>query len=401
MPTTESFPFTRLLVDHLLYGLTQVWWELHPNFLDPFPHLYQLQFSPAGVPNDSAWENVGNPVENAAALPDPERRSFGVLSTSFYRVLVTTPLRTYVSLPVAALGKLSAKDWQLAREIVRKEQLRHRLVSRPGVLLKRRRSGPPCPRCRDAMTDAVTTSRCPLCLGTGFLPGYHAPIPAYFCDIAEEQQTERRGGAAENPGEWSMQRAVAKARLIGCPVANIEDVIVETATDRRWRIVERQPAATIRGVPIVVAAVLAAIPFSDPVYQVEVGGEAPEYLTPPLPVRGCGSVEVTHDYGGADRLAYITPEGRGIPGATISVYAAARYDQGFRGPEEIIAQTTTDGNGRWEYALRLDPGQYVLIYSRKGAYGPDRVDLTVTAPATPLPPPQPPDRYAPGDFGAF
>lgn len=401
MPSTESFPFKRLIVDRLVYGMTRIWWRLHPNFTDPAPHLYQLQIGRTQLPHAADWEDVGPAVANAAMLTTPARDDVTNQLDLTYRVRLTTPIRTYVSLPVAARGHLTERDWCIAREIVRKEQLNHRLTACHGALLIRQRFGIPCTRCRDPMTEAVTDSRCPVCYGTGFVSGYHAPLPFYCFTMEEVQQQENRGGALENPSAWSEYLLIAKARVIGFPLVSKEDVFVDASTDQRWRIQATSTLAAIRGFPLVTGVLMRTIPTTDPVYQIEIGGEPGEYLAPTLPTVGCGSVAVDHDYGGTDRLAYVSPTGEGIAGAKILAYPAEVYDNGHTTPNYAIASTTTVANGRWAQALRLDPGMYVLIYSRPGAYGPDRVDLTVTEPNTPQAQPPIPDRYAPTAFGAF
>jgi hypothetical protein len=45
-----------------------------------------------------------------------------------------------------------------------------------------------------------------------------------------------------------------------------------------------------------------------------------------------------------------------------------------------VGKTTTRVNGRWSQSLRVDPGNYVLLYEKIGEYGPDTLTITVAPP---------------------
>lgn len=88
-------------------------------------------------------------------------------------------------------------------------------------------------------------------------------------------------------------------------------------------------------------------------------------------VAGVGPVQVDHNYGSADRLAYKTSGGLGIVGATIRVYNTADYDAGNRSAAYVVAMATTTALGRWARPVMLAPGSYTLVYYLTNAYGPD------------------------------
>ena len=157
MPGTEGYPFRRLAVDHFIRGTSRIWWEMDRQFRDTFPYVFQLQTGSTGNPNSTDWVDVGSTVSNACFALDDERRqgNYGKRLLTHYRVKLTTVEDTYVSQPVATYGEMNAKDWLFAREINRKESLRHGLVSREGFLLKRMRFGAPCTACLDPMTGAL------------------------------------------------------------------------------------------------------------------------------------------------------------------------------------------------------------------------------------------------------
>jgi hypothetical protein len=93
---------------------------------------------------------------------------------------------------------------------------------------------------------------------------------------------------------------------------------------------------------------------------------------------GGGSVEVDHNYGGADTYRYVTQNGVGIDNAIINVYLASDFNAGKRGTDFIKARSLTDINGRWVQPVMLDPETYVVYFYKQLAFGPDTAPLTVT-----------------------
>jgi hypothetical protein len=61
---------------------------------------------------------------------------------------------------------------------------------------------------------------------------------------------------------------------------------------------------------------------------------------------------------------------------TQTVFDAAYPD--FPALDDAVAVTTTRANGRWTDALRVNPGQYVILFEKPGEYGPDTAAVTVT-----------------------
>jgi hypothetical protein len=97
---------------------------------------------------------------------------------------------------------------------------------------------------------------------------------------------------------------------------------------------------------------------------------------------GCGTVIVDHDYLGPDSLVYETADGCRVTGADVHVFTAEAFDEDGTDINRAlaVAQTTTRVNGRWSYSLKLNPGDYVLLYEKLGEYGPDTTLLTVEEP---------------------
>jgi len=377
MPGTEFYPFRRLAVDHMIVGTSRIWWEMHRDFLDPEPHIFQLQVGNTGLPNATDWQDVGTPVINGYFALDDEQRegNYGKRLITHYRVKLTTSKGLYVSMPVSTYGELNEKDWVFAREIVRKEGLRHDLVSREGYLLKRRRFGESCTRCLDPLTGEITDSNCPECGGTGFQSGWHPPVPLRL-DMSPEVIVELRK-ATEPPGP--SRPTDLKGRIRGFPQVNKEDVWIDAKSDQRWYLHEVYHMAEWRGVPLVVQVGMRLAPYTDYVYKIEIGGEDAEFNTSDLPTTGNGDVRVDHDYCEPDYLQYTDAEGCGIVGATILAFTKEDYDAGIRSSERAVATSSTTANGRWAFAMLLcQCVDYVLVFEKTGCYGPDTIEITPT-----------------------
>ena len=91
---------------------------------------------------------------------------------------------------------------------------------------------------------------------------------------------------------------------------------------------------------------------------------------------GVGTVYVNENYGGAGALTYARG---GVPvnGADILIYTAADYNAGNRSNEYIVAASRQLSDGRWQQAVRLNPGTYKLQFFKQGVAGHDTFDLIV------------------------
>lgn len=383
------FPFRRVSVDHMVHGKTRVWWYLDPAFNDGGPYSFQLQYGRTGLKDATDWKNVGPPVVNGYTAYDPAWRESGYDKTIHYRVVLTTAQSVYVSQAANCFGELPEREWVLAREIIRKEQVRNRLVATPGYLIKPMRYGKLCTLCRDPLTKEVTDNSCPECSGTGFEIGYHPSLAMQCWDLSpaainEELDAEMKGTTREQP--------YVEARVIGFPAINKYDIWVNATSDDRWVVDNIQVIAALRNVPIIYKLRLGLLPYSNPVYTIEIGGEDAERQGPTLPIKGCGSVVVDQDYLGPDSLIYQPVDGCPVAGANIYVFNRADFDEyEFNINRTLaVATSTTRVNGRWGNSVKLDPGSYTLLYEKVGEFGPDVYNLTVTAPESlQLPPSQP------------
>lgn len=388
MPQSENWPFQRLLVDHLFHGTTRVWWTLFDSFNDPQPHTFQLQWGYTGNNNALDWVDVGEPAINAYFLDSSDpREEAGKRLLTHYRIVLTTDRGRYVSNPQGPWGTLSTKDWNLAREIVRKERLRSDNVSKPGYLLRKMRYGVTNPTNTDFLTGEITDSSHPSAWGTAFKVGYHPPVNV-MADFFQQNVVEKRGG--DNVADYSSRPTNFTARIIAFPDVAQEDIWVDAVTDERWSIEGIKIESAWRGVPLIYSVQLSLVAFNNAIYKIPVTALSndPTDESHFQPTTGTGCVRVDHDYGEDNAFIYQDGACCGISGATILAFRKSDWDGGNRVPSAAVATSQTAANGTWAWAMLLDPGDYVLVFQKIGEYGPDTVVLTVQPP-DPGPPPLP------------
>jgi len=259
--------FDRVHVSHVIRSGARVYWDLLPTFIDPLPYVFQLQVGRTGNPDAGDWLDVGLPVENTFYAIDDQQRVYGQARAMFYRVVLTTPNGTYYSEPTGMWGMLDHRDWRIAREIVRKEKLRHRLNTIEGYLLKRRITGPKCTQCLDFQLDDSKNPQCPECYGTGYQCGYYYPMPCVWADLSP---STRQTGTQLASGRGVVTDVIVKARMLQIPLLEELDVWVCKDSDDRYFIHNIQSVAEMRGVPLIANVEMRPAAFSDSIYSVPI-----------------------------------------------------------------------------------------------------------------------------------
>jgi hypothetical protein len=97
----------------------------------------------------------------------------------FYRVVVTPPSGSDNQVETVSVvePRLDGPQRLLKRKILRDESLTFRKLNGVEIaVVKRMHWGPRCTKCWDKTTKTVTRANCTTCYGTGFSPGYFAPI---------------------------------------------------------------------------------------------------------------------------------------------------------------------------------------------------------------------------------
>jgi len=268
--------FDRVAVDYEVRGTARIVWEINPHFQEPNPWIFQLQVAEANVlpDNNSNWTDVGPPLVNLFSTTDSELRlSTGKEKIVYYRVKLTTADNQIFYSPIATIyGHLDYKSNNIANEIVRKEDLRHRRLkaSVEGYILKARRSGTPCPVCLDTRTGEVTDSKCETCFGTRWKGGFYPPMPAVYGDLGLVGDVHLR---RDLQAEGMVMPYNIQARFLAAPFITAYDVWVNKTSDDRSFIHPIRVVAQIRGVPLIIDAELRQIPYDDVVYKFPVPRE--------------------------------------------------------------------------------------------------------------------------------
>jgi len=265
--------FERLRAWPIIKGGTRVEWVIHPRFSDPKPYTFQLQFGRTGNPMADDWTDVGLSVVDTYFAFDDTKRVYGNFQWTHYRVILSTSLGTYASKPQDLYGSLPRRQWRIAREIERAELLRLRKeAGQEGYLLKRRLFGNAC-SCLDPQTKELNNPQCPICYGTGYEVGYYPPYPCFYAELglsgtdSKLDNGQARGTINDAGRTW--------ARMINSPQIFSRDVWVDRDTDFRWEIHSIANIAEVTGLPVIVKAEVRRLPFSHPVYTIDIYDEIP------------------------------------------------------------------------------------------------------------------------------
>jgi hypothetical protein len=266
-----SQAFVRLRTRPTLRHGTSVEWLLHPQFRDPPPYRFQLQVGETGSHLADDWQDVGLPADNAGYLVDTEPRTFGKTQRTHYRVVLTTPLGTYLSPPAATWGDVSNQYWRmiLAREREWRLQLEKTQRGQEGYLLKRRWAGePPAAETDilDPQTDEIVRPQAPLTRGTEFVDGYYAPIPCVFAELDFQSRRDHNDNT-RGPVDDELR---GTATLLARPQVDSLDVWVNARNDFRWLLHGIRHLEDINDIPIVVQAEARLLPFSHVIYTIPV-----------------------------------------------------------------------------------------------------------------------------------
>jgi hypothetical protein len=273
-------PITRLNVDYLTEGGARITWDIDRQLIDGGPYVFRLQKSNGSGDASDDWVDVGYPAVDPFYMLDADKRLWGLSPTVNYRVVLTTAAATYTSPCVNADGNLTRQQWLDVREVLRKETLMlRRFTGVNGFLLKAKRYGTRC-SCVDPDSNEVGNSAHLACYGTGYVGGYHPPVPSFF---ANTDPTTTKEQVAYNQERGTIKPTVTWGRVTGTLPIVHRDAFVATGSDDRYYVHTVKEAATRAGVPIVYTVELRLAPRSDILYAFEVtrpDDPAPDWKTP-------------------------------------------------------------------------------------------------------------------------
>ena len=244
-------------------------WEVHGGFNDPAPWIFTVQLGETG---NGPWHDKSPRLVNVVAWRDqPGKYLVGKSNTLYFRLKLHTPKGVYFSHVMQPYGDLSRSDFLIAREIMRREILRQRVLA--GVecnVYIRSTFGPKCPYCLDPVTGDVRDSHCPKCFGTGRYPAYFGPhrmMMSFSPDVAHHKY-------GSNDGTHEVRTFEAMA--IGNPVIKHGDVIVDVHQDKRYVVGSSSIVSEIRRIPCLQNLTFNEAPLSDVVYKIGLPDECEE-----------------------------------------------------------------------------------------------------------------------------
>ena len=267
----EGSPFKQIQIDNHMNvvadGGTLIQWELKSDFLQPGPYTFFIQSAMSATSDDTEWTSVTRVVDTCWAK-DYTNYIRGKELSLFYRVvLVDGDRNIFYSDPQRTGSQWSKRDWRLAREIIRKENLvLEKYTGIPGYLLKRKWFGTACPECTDTYgTGEPMDSTCTTCYGTGIAGGYYDPF-----DYTLSLEPEKRLTKINDQNGELMTVVTKLGRGLAYPHIQYLDVWVDSQTDQRFYIHNIANVARLRNIQLVVTMELRLASADDVIYKIPI-----------------------------------------------------------------------------------------------------------------------------------
>lgn len=237
-------------------------WEIAGDFNDPGPWAFVVQ---EGMSDKGPWKNLSPEIVNFPAWEDGGGiHKVGKSNVLYFRIRLKTPRGTYFSPVLQPYGTLGRRDFLLAREIMRREALRAKVMS--GVKCRvyvRSTFGPRCSKCLDPDTGQIRDSHCRYCFGTGRNPAFMGPYSMWMSFSTDAAHTE------DDDNTGTHEAKSFEALAIGNPVLKRGDLVIDSATDKRYLIEKCDMAAEVRRVPCLQRITISEAPIGDVIYKVE------------------------------------------------------------------------------------------------------------------------------------
>lgn len=275
--------FDRVQVVTNPLGGSIISWGLKPSFSAPGPYHFYVDF---GRSCTDDWEVLNTlPVVDDCFFIDMCQRHFNTVIDFYYRIRLVTPndldeagnCKVYLSNPQQANGLWNKSDWLIARDIIRKEILVAKKKTNQtsyGVLVKRKRYGPPSPTTLEWDTQEILNSHSSVDHGTGILGGYYRGTNFVITFEAGWSRKITQNGevGTVNEGNGNPRSITRRGRALAYPYVERDDVFVRVDSGERF-IVERVTSiAEVGGIPLVVLLDLRLSAVTDQVYRVPIEG---------------------------------------------------------------------------------------------------------------------------------
>jgi len=253
-------PFSAFRISPNYLGGFLYSWEIDGGFNDPAPWVFCVQL---GDTADGPWKTISPDLVNVIAWRDRGgKHLYGKTNVLHFRVALRTANGTYFSHPIQPYGDLPRREYLLAREIMRREALRARVLAGTECdLYIRSTFGPKCTFCIDPVTGDVRDSHCRKCLGTGRYPAYFGPHRMMLSFSVDSSHHKA------NSNDGTHETRMFEALAIGNPVIKQGDVIVDRMRDKRYVVGEASIVSEVRRVPCLQRVGFDEAPLSDPIYR--------------------------------------------------------------------------------------------------------------------------------------
>lgn len=188
-------------------------------------------------------ESQAGPFNTIAALSpteysytDSEVNLLGLTRSYWYIIKANSVHNTaefVLSDPKTTEYELKGHRAKVARKARRDLKIQlERLNGVPILILKRRSFGPRCTECFNSITSDALYSHCNTCYGTTYMDGYHDPVYTHG-KIDPVSVQESTGASGPN------QSAMTGLTIAEYPVVEINDIIVEAKTNRRFKVMRK------------------------------------------------------------------------------------------------------------------------------------------------------------------
>lgn len=219
-------------------------WRLNDAFSAPAPFTFKIQMSPTPA---GPWEDISPELTDTYWWAD-ERKPVGKTASRNYRVTMRDSAGgKYASEPVLPQGDLNLREFLLAREMLRKEELNARqFAGIRGEAWISAEFGTKCPKCIDPVTGHPRSSHCSKCHGTGLYPSHYGPFELWL-NFSQKQNH----GAQHDEAGGTKDDQHFLVRAAGTPQLKKNDVIRDSRNGKMYYIRAVTNAAEIRRIPIV------------------------------------------------------------------------------------------------------------------------------------------------------
>jgi len=209
--------------------------------------------------------NPDEPVINNCFYTDETRYRFNLRHSTYYRIVLDDGGTLAYSAPVNVKGVWTARQYSIARNILRQEykRLDKNSAGRDGWLLKRRLWGVTCTVCQEYDIKTNVDPTCPICYGTGIVGGYYDALayPMEFkTGVLSAEDIQFPFGTVSDQ--------IFQTRSIAYPVLGAKDIWVDAKSNERYMFGIIKSAAELVGIPLLYDNVVAEFPPDAPEYSV-------------------------------------------------------------------------------------------------------------------------------------